>query len=106
MNNKGNDENELINEITKQISNNNRELIKLSAIINENKKQLKYKNILMTIELIIIFILVALLLFLPTINNNRKDNKSNCLKGDSGIMVTNNEFDNDSTININQKEDK
>lgn len=106
MNNKGNDENELINEITKQISNNNRELIKLSAIINENKKQLKYKNILMTIELIIIFILVALLLFLPTINNNRKDNKSNCLKGNNGIMVTNNKLDNDSIININQKEDK
>lgn len=100
MYNKGNDENELILEIINNINKNKREIIKLSAMIEDNKKQIKYKNILLIVELIIILLLMGLLIFFPI---SSKVNRLS-VAGYGNTTIVGNNIENYSSININSKE--
>ena len=95
---------EILKDVIYSINKTNHELDRLKIILKENKKQLRHKNIVIVFLFIIILCLsIGCLL----INNKNKTPTTNRVYKDSGsAIVTNNKLDNDSQININQKEYK
>ena len=101
------EQDELLKDVIYNINKTNHELNRLKIILKHNKKQLRHKNIIISFLIIII---IGLSVFSGYLLINNKNKVPTTAKGhykdsDSAI-VTNNKLDNDSQININQKEYK
>ena len=100
-----NEQDELLKDVIYNINKTNHELNRLKIILKHNKKQLRHKNIIISFLIIII---IGLSVFSGYLLINNKNKVPTTAKGhykdsDSAI-VTNNKLDNDSQINIIQKE--
>ena len=99
------EQDEILKDVIYSINKINHELDRLKIILKENKKQLRHKNIIIVFLFIII---LCLSVFNGCLLINNKNNPPTTARGyykdsDSAI-ITNNELDNDSEINIYQKE--
>ena len=96
---------EILKDVIHSINKTNHELDRLKIILKENKKQLRHKNIVIVFLFIII---LCLSIFDGYLLINNKNNPPTTARGyykdsDSAI-ISNNKLDNDSQINIIQKE--
>ena len=99
------EQDEILKDVIYSINKTNHELNRLKIILKDNKKQLKHKNIII-VFLIIIILCLSILDGYLLINNKNKNltiTKGYYEDSDSAI-ITNNKLDNDSEINIYQKE--
>ena len=97
------EQDEILKDVIYNINKTNHELNRLKIILKDNKKQLRHKNIIISF-LFIIILCLSILNGCLLINN--KNNPPTTARGhykDSAI-ITNNKLDNDSQINIYQKE--
>ena len=97
------EQDEILKDVINNINKTNHELNRLKILLKEDKRQLRHKNIIISF-LIVIIIGLSILNGYLLINNKNKT--TTIVRGhykDSAI-VTNNKLDNDSQININQKE--
>ena len=94
------EQDEILKDVIYSINKTNHELDRLKIILKENKKQLRHKNIIIAFLFIVILCLSIGCLLI-----NNKNNPPTTARGykDSAI-ITNNKLDNDSEINIYQKE--
>ena len=97
------EQDEILKDVIYSINKTNHELDRLKIILKENKRQLRHKNII--IEFLFIKILC---LSIGCLLINNKNNPPTTARGyyedsDSAIII-NNKLDDDSQININQKE--
>ena len=98
---KGQDE--ILKDVIYNINKTNHELNRLKILLKEDKRQLRHKNIIISFLIVII---IGLSIFNGYLLINNKNKTLTIARGhykDSAI-VTNNKLDNDSEININQKE--
>ena len=97
-----NEQDELLKDVIYNINKTNHELNRLKIILKHNKKQLRHKNIIISFLIIIIIGLSVFSGYLLIINKN----KTVTARGhyNDSVIVTNNKVDNDSQININQKD--
>ena len=100
-----NEQEEILKDVIYNINKTNHELNRLKIILKDNKKQLRHKNIII-VFLFIIILCLSILNGCLLINN--KNNPPTTARGyykdsDSAI-ITNNKLDNDSQINIYQKD--
>ena len=94
---------EILKDVIYNINKTNHELNRLKIILKDNKKQLRHKNIVIVFLFIIILCLSILNGCLLINNKNKVPTTATGHYKDSAI-VTNNKLDNDSQINIYQKE--
>ena len=94
---------EILKDVINNINKTNHELNRLKIILKDNKKQLRHKNIIISFLIVIIIGLSILNGYLLINNKNKTPTTAIGYYNDSAI-VTNNKLDNDSEININQKE--
>ena len=97
-----NEQDKLLKDVIYNINKTNHELNRLKIILKDSKKQLRHKNIIISFLIIII---LCLSIFNGCLLINNKNKTLTIARGhykDSAI-VTNNQLDNDSQININQK---
>ena len=99
------EQDEILKDVIYSINKTNHELDRLKIILKENKKQLRHKNIVIVFLFIII---LCLSVFNGCLLINNKNNPPTTARGyykdsDSAI-ISNNKLDNDSEINIYQKE--
>ena len=94
---------EILKDVIYNINKTNHELNRLKIILKEDKKQLRHKNIIISFLFIIILCLSILNGCLLINNKNKVLTTAKGHYKDSAI-VTNNKLDNDSQINIYQKE--
>ena len=101
------EQDEILKDVIYSINKTNHELNRLKIILKDSKKQLKHKNIII-VFLIIIILCLSILDGYLLINNKNKTPKNvgYKYKDNEREIVTNNKLDNDSQININQKEYK
>ena len=100
-----NEQDEILKDVIYSINKINHELDRLKIILKENKRQLRHKNIMIVFLFIII---LCLSVFSGCLLINNKNNPPTTARGyykdsDSAI-ITNNKLDNDSEINIIQKD--
>ena len=100
-----NEQDKILKDVIYNINKTNHELNRLKIILKDSKKQLKHKNIIIAFLIIIILCLSILDGYLLINNKNKVPTTAIGYYKDSAI-VTNNKLDNDSQININQKEYK
>ena len=99
------EQDEILKDVIYSINKINHELDRLKILLKDSKKQLKHKNI-------IIVFLIIIILCLSIINGclliNNKNNPPTTTRGyyedSNSAIISNNKLDNDSQININQKE--
>ena len=102
-----NEQDKLLKDVIYNINKTNHELNRLKIILKDSKKQLKHKNIIIAFLIIIILCLSILDGYLLINNKNKTPTtKRGHYKDSDSAIVTNNKLDNDSQININQKEYK
>ena len=99
------EQDEILKDVIYSINKTNHELDRLKIILKENKRQLRHKNIIIVFLFIII---LCLSVFNGCLLINNKNNPPTTARGyykdsDSAI-ITDNKLDNDSEINIYQKE--
>ena len=99
------EQDEILKDVIHSINKTNHELDRLKIILKENKRQLRHKNIIIVFLFIIV---LCLSIFNGCLLINNKNNPPTTARGyyedsDSAI-ITNNKLDNDSEINIYQKE--
>ena len=99
------EQDEILKDVIYSINKTNHELDRLKIILKENKRQVRHKNIV-----IVFWFIIILCLSIGCLLINNKNNPPTTARGyyedsDSAI-ITNNKLDNDSQININQKEYK
>ena len=97
------EQDEILKDVIYNINKTNHELNRLKILLKDNKRQLRHKNIIISFLIVII---IGLSVFNGYLLINNKNKVSTTVRGhykDSAI-VTNNKLDNDSEININQKE--
>ena len=99
-----NEQDKILKDVIYNINKTNHELNRLKIILKDSKKQLKHKNIIIVFLFIIILCLSILDGCLLIINKNKTPTTKRVYKDSGSAIVTNNELDNDSQININQKE--
>ena len=97
------EQDELLKDVIYNINKTNHELNRLKIILKHNKRQLRHKNIIISFLIVIIIGLSVFSGYLLIINKNKTATTVGYKDSDSAI-VTNNKLDNDSQININQKE--
>ena len=100
-----NKQDEILKDVISNINKTNHELNRLKILLKHNKKQLRHKNIIISFLIVII---IGLSIFDGYLLINNRNKTLTIARGhykDSAI-VTNNKLDNDSQININQKEYK
>ena len=93
----------ILKDVIYNINKTNHELNRLKILLKEDKRQLRHKNIIISFLIVII---IGLSIFNGYLLINNKNKTLTIARGhykDSAI-VTNNKLDNDSEININQKE--
>ena len=100
-----NEQDKILKEVIFNINKTNHELNRLKIILKDSKKQLKHKNIII-VFLIIIILCLSILDGYLLINNKNKTptTKRVYYKDSNSAVVSNNKLDNDSQINIDQKE--
>ena len=98
-----NEQDELLKDVINNINKTNHELNRLKILLKEDKRQLRHKNIIISFLIVIIIGLSILNGYLLIHNKNETLTITRGHYNDSAI-VTNNKLDNDSEININQKE--
>ena len=97
------EQDEILKDVIYSINKTNHELDRLKIILKENKKQLRHKNIIIVFLFIIILCLSIGCLLINNKNNPPTTARGYYEDSDSAI-ITNNKLDNDSEINIYQKE--
>ena len=102
-----NEQDKILKDVIYNINKTNHELNRLKIILKDSKKQLRHKNIIIAFLIIIILCLSILdgCLLIKNKNNHPTTARGHYKDSDSAI-ITNNKLDNDSQININQKEYK
>ena len=91
---------EILKDVICSINKTNHELDRLNIILKDNKKQLRHKNII-----IVFLFIIILCLSIGCLLINNKNNPPTTARGYSdSAIITNNKLDNDSRINIYQKE--
>ena len=101
-----NEQDKILKDVIYNINKTNHELNRLKIILKDSKKQLKHKNIIIVFLIIIILCLSILDGYLLINNKNKNPTTKRVYKDSDSAIVTNNKLDNDSQININQKEYK
>ena len=99
------EQDEILKDVIHRINKTNHELNRLKIILKDSKKQLKHKNIIIVFLFIIILCLSIGCLLINNKNNPPTTARGYYEDSDSAI-ITNNKLDNNSQININQKEYK
>ena len=95
------EQDEILKDVIYSINKTNHELDRLKIILKENKRQLRHKNIIIVFLFIIILCLsIGCLL----INKNNPPTTARGYKDSNSDIITNNKLDNDSEINIYQKD--
>ena len=102
-----NEQDKILKDVIYNINKTNHELNRLKIILKDSKKQLKHKNIIIVFLIIIILCLSIINGCLLINNKNNPPTTANEYYEDSdSAIISNNKLDNDSQININQKEYK
>ena len=96
------EQDEILKDVIHSINKINHELDRLKIILKENKKQLRHKNIIIVFLFIIILCLSIGCLLIN--NKNNPPTTARGYKDSDSAIITNNKLDNDSEINIYQKE--
>ena len=94
------EQDEILKDVIYSINKINHELDRLKILLKDSKKQLRHKNII-----IVFLFIIILCLSIGCLLINNKNNPPTTARGykDSDI-ITNNKLDNDSQINIIQKD--
>ena len=99
------EQDELLKDVIYNINKTNHELNRLKIILKHNKRQLRHKNIIISFLIVIIIGLSILDGYLLINNKNKTPTTARGYYEDSdSAIITNNKLDNDSQINIYQKE--
>ena len=99
------EQDEILKDVIYNINKTNHELNRLKIILKDSKKQLRHKNIIIVFLFIIILCLSILNGCLLIKNkNNPPTTARGCYEDSDSAIITNNELDNDSLINIIQKD--
>ena len=93
---------EILKDVIYSINKTNHELDRLKIILKENKRQLRHKNIIIVFLFIIILCLSIGCLLIK--NKNNPPTTARGYKDSDSAIITNNKLDNDSEINIYQKD--
>ena len=93
----------ILKDVIYSINKINHELDRLKIILKENKRQLRHKNIII-VFLIIIILCLSIGCLLINNKNNPPTTARGYYKDSDSAIITNNKLDNDSQINIIQKE--
>ena len=102
-----NEQDKILKDVIYNINKTNHELNRLKIILKDSKKQLRHKNIIIAFLFIVILCLSIFDCYLLINNkNNPPTTARGYYKDSDSAIVTNNKLDNDSQININQKEYK
>ena len=96
------EQDEILKDVIYSINKINHELDRLKIILKENKKQLRRKNIIIVFLFIIILCLSIGCLLIN--NKNNPPTTARGYKDSDSAIITNNKLDNDSEINIYQKD--
>ena len=100
-----NEQDKILKDVIYNINKTNHELSRLKIILKDSKKQLKHKNIIIVFLIIIILCLSILDGYLLINNKNKTPTTARVYYKDSNsAVVSNNKLDNDSQVNIDQKE--
>ena len=99
------EQDEILKDVISNINKTNHELNRLKILLKDDKRQLRHKNIIISFLIVIIISLSIFNGYLLISNKNKTLTIARGHYKDSAI-VTNNKLDNDSEININQKEYK
>ena len=97
------EQDEILKDVIYSINKINHELDRLKIILKENKRQLRHKNIII-VFLIIIILCLSIGCLLINNKNNPPTTARGYYKDSDSAIITNNKLDNDSEINIYQKE--
>ena len=98
------EQDELLKDVIYNINKTNHELNRLKIILKHNKRQLRHKNIIISFLIVIIIGLSIFNGYLLINNKNKTPTTKRVYKDSDSAIVTNNKLDNDSEINIYQKE--
>ena len=96
------EQDEILKDVIYSINKTNHELDRLKILLKDNKKQLRHKNII-----IVFLFIIILCLSIGCLLINNKNNPPTTARGyynKDSVIITNNKLDNDSEINIYQKE--
>ena len=99
-----NEQDKILKDVIYNINKTNHELDRLKIILKENKRQLRHKNIIIVFLIIIILCLSIFNGCLLINNKNNPPTTARGYKDSNSAIITNNKLDNDSEINIYQKE--
>ena len=99
------EQDEILKDVIYSINKTNHELDRLKIILKENKRQLRHKNII----IVFLFIMVLCLSIFSgyLLINNKNNSPTTAIgyyKDNNSAIISNNKLDNDSQINIYQKE--
>ena len=96
-----NEQDAILKDVIYNINKTNHELNRLKILLKDNKKQLRHKNII-----IVFLFIIILCLSIGCLLINNKNNPPTTARGyyKDSVIITNNKLDNDSEINIYQKE--
>lgn len=96
---------EILKDVIYNINKTNHELNRLKILLKEDKRQLRHKNIIIAFLIVIIIGLSVFNGYLLIKNKNKTPPTERVYYKDSNsAVVSNNKLDNDSQINIDQKE--
>ena len=97
-----NEQDKILKDVIYNINKTSHELNRLKILLKEDKRQLRHKNIIISFLIVII---IGLSIFNGYLLINNKNKTLTIAKGhyNDSAIVTNNKLDNDSEININQK---
>ena len=99
-----NEQDKILKEVIFNINKTNHELNRLKIILKDSKKQLRHKNIIIVFLFIIILCLSVFSGCLLINNKNNPPTTARGYKDSDSAIVSDNKLDNDSQINIYQKE--
>ena len=100
-----NEQDKILKDVIYNINKTNHELNRLKIILKDSKRQLRHKNIIIAFLIVIIIGLSVFSGYLLINNKNKTPPTERVYYKDSNsAVVSNNKLDNDSQINIDQKE--
>ena len=99
------EQDEILKDVIYSINKTNHELNRLKIILKDSKKQLRHKNIIIVFLFIMVLCLSIFDGYLLIKNkNNPPTTARGYYKDSDSAIISNNKLDNDSEINIYQKE--
>ena len=100
-----NEQDKILKEVIFNINKTNHELNRLKIILKDSKKQLRHKNIVIVFLFIMVLCLSIFNGYLLIKNkNNPPTTARGYYKDSDSAIISNNKLDNDSQINIYQKD--